>query len=82
MSSSIRAKTVHFDDRYLHVELSDRRIVSTPLDWYPELRAASIAQVSDWKLICRGTGIEWPAIDYQLSVQGMLAGIHGGRVAA
>ncbi|MFZ4580275.1 MAG: DUF2442 domain-containing protein [Myxococcota bacterium] len=82
MSSSPRAKAVHFDDRYLHVELVDRRIVSTPLDWYPELRRAPIAVVADYRLICRGTGIEWPSIDYQLSVEGMLLGVQAGARAA
>ena len=70
--NSFIGKSVHFDDKYLHVELNDGRIISTPLEWYPELRNASIAQLSEYAFICSGTGIEWPGIDYHLNIESML----------
>jgi hypothetical protein len=36
MSISIKGKSVHFDDRYLHVELEDDRIILTSMSWYKE----------------------------------------------
>ena len=36
MSILIKGKTVHFDDRYLHVELEDGRIILTPMSWYKD----------------------------------------------
>ena len=72
--SSLTGKNVTFDSRHLHVELSDGRIISTPMNWYPALQHATVEQVSHCKLICDNTGIEWPDIDYHLSIESMLAG--------
>uniref|UniRef100_UPI0040578A1D DUF2442 domain-containing protein n=1 Tax=Candidatus Electronema sp. TaxID=2698783 RepID=UPI0040578A1D len=72
MNTSVRGKSVHFDDRYLHVELEDERIISTPISWYKELQSASLFQLGKYKFICQGTGIEWPDIDYHLSIESML----------
>jgi hypothetical protein len=70
--NGLTAKQVHVDEQFLHVDLVDGRRISTPLDWYPELLNASIKQVKDYCLICDGTGIEWNALDYHLSVESML----------
>lgn len=70
--NSLKGKSLHFDDRYLHVELTDGRVISTPLDWYPQLQKASIKQLMNYRFICRGTGIEWENIDYHLSIESML----------
>ena len=72
MSSSIKGKKVFFDERYLHVELADGRIISTPLDWYPDLKKSTVVQLRNCNFICRGTGIEWPDIDYHLNIAAML----------
>lgn len=73
MPGNATGKAVHFDDRYLHVELDDGRVISTPLHWYPELQVATLRQVGNYTWICRGTGIEWPDLDFHLSIEGMLA---------
>jgi hypothetical protein len=79
--TSFKGKSVHFDDKYLHVELEDGRIISTPMDWYPELRKASLTQLGNYSFICRGTGVEWPDLDYHLSVEAMLAERRGTKAA-
>ena len=71
MNSSVKGKSVHFDEKYLHVELSDNRIISTPMEWYTQLQDASLSQLRNYRFICRGTGIEWPDIDYHLSIESM-----------
>jgi hypothetical protein len=81
MNSSIKGKSVHFDEQYLHVELSDKRIISTPMEWYPHLQNASLAQLRNYRFICKNTGIEWPDIDYHLSIESMLV-VSQGRKAA
>lgn len=68
----LKANAVHFTDRHLNIELNDGRIISTPLEWYPELHAATVRQLKNYTLICRGTGVEWPDLDYHLSVESML----------
>jgi hypothetical protein len=71
MNSSV-GKTVHADDQYLHVELQDGRMISTPIDWYPPLCEASLAALKRYQFICDGTGIEWEDLDYHLSIESML----------
>jgi hypothetical protein len=80
MSSSVRGNAVRFDERYLHVELEDGRIVSTPMAWYPTLQGARPPELANYQFICGGTGIEWPDLDYHLSVESML--LAKGRPAA
>lgn len=79
--SSLKGKAVHFDERYLHVELKDGRIISTPMSWYPDLQRATLAQLVQYRFICRGTGIEWPELDYHLSIAGMFAESRLGKAA-
>ena len=81
MSSSLKGKAAHFDERYLHVELADRRIISTPMEWYPQLQKASLEQLKNYRFICRGTGIEWRDIDYHLSIESMFATVEGRNAA-
>ena len=79
--STFAGKSVHFDDQYLRVELKDGRVISTPIKWYRELQKASLKQLSNHRFICRGTGIEWPELDYQLSIEGMIVGASQKKVA-
>jgi len=72
MNTSVEGKKVRFDDQYLHVELVDRRIISTPIRWYKELQNATFNQIANYRFICANTGIEWPDIDYHLSIESML----------
>jgi hypothetical protein len=75
MNTLTKGKTVHFDDKYLSVELEDGRVISTPMDWYRELQEAPFSQLKNHCFICQGTGIEWPDLDYQLSIESMLLAV-------
>lgn len=79
--SSLKGKAVHFDERYLHVELIDGRIISTPMHWYPDLQHASLKQLMNFRFICRGTGIEWPDLDYHLSIEAMFKDARQAKAA-
>jgi len=72
--SQPRAKSVLVSDDTLAVELIDGRFLSVPLAWYPRLTHASQAERENWQLIGGGEGIHWPAIEEDLSVEGLLAG--------
>jgi hypothetical protein len=74
--SSSRAKVNNISIRsdMLIVELTDGRILSVPLTWYPTLLQATAKQLRDWKTCGAGTGIHWPSLDYHLSVDGLLRG--------
>lgn len=58
----------------LVVELGDGRTVSAPLDWYPRLAEGRPAERRRWEFIGGGTGIHWPDLDEDISVEGLLAG--------
>ncbi|WP_409524021.1 DUF2442 domain-containing protein [Nitrincola sp. MINF-07-Sa-05] len=70
--NGLAGKQVHFDDHFLHVDLVDGRRISTPMSWYPELEQSPVKALRDYVFICDATGIEWPALDYQLSIAAML----------
>jgi hypothetical protein len=67
-------RNVRFEDARLIVELSDGRILGTPVRWYPRLAHATPAQRANWQLLAGGEGIHWPDVDEDLSLEGMLAG--------
>ncbi len=66
------AKSVRFDAEMMHVQLSDGREISVPLEWFPRLRDASEEQRSDWRLIGKGVGIHWEQLDEDVSVEALL----------
>ena len=68
----LRARSVEFTATELVVTLADGRSITTPLDWYPLLKAASSAQRSNFEVMAMG--IHWPDIDEDLSIAGMLKG--------
>src|ERR1035437_8571568 len=52
----------------LSVTLSDGRVVSVPLVWFPRLAGASTRERSEGELIGGGIGIHWEAVDEDISV--------------
>jgi hypothetical protein len=68
------AVSVAVTDDALAVELEDGRSISVPLAWYPRLLNGTAAERENWRLIGRGSGIHWPDLDEDVSVEGLLAG--------
>lgn len=66
---------VKFEASKMFVHLSDGREIGVPLEWFPRLREASSEQLHNWRLIGRGTGIHWPDVDEDISVEGLLRGV-------
>ncbi len=58
----------------LTAELSDGRTLTVPLDWFPRLIHATPAERSNWRLIGRGTGVHWPDLDEDISIEALIAG--------
>ncbi len=56
----------------LSVTLTDGRVVSVPLVWFPRLADASPRERSDWELIGGGIGIHWETVDEDISVASLL----------
>jgi len=70
-----RAMKVYFQKKFLCVVLDDGREVKVPLEFYPRLKHATPAQRKNYHLIGQGTGIHWPDIDEDLSIEGIVLGI-------
>ena len=73
------AKKVRVTRGALIVELHDGRIVSVPVEWYPRLAHGSMRERQQWELIGPGVGIHWPALDEDISVDGLLRGLPSGE---
>ncbi|MFG0317901.1 MAG: DUF2442 domain-containing protein [Planctomycetota bacterium JB042] len=69
-----RATTVTVTEEELTVSLRDGRRVSVPLTWFPRLLRAAETEREAWRLVGGGAGIQWPALDEDLSVAGLLRG--------
>lgn len=70
------AQEVKFTDDELIVSLVDGRTIMVPLVWFPRLASATVVQLRNYEILGDGEGIHWPAIDEDLSVEGLLLGIH------
>jgi hypothetical protein len=55
------------------VELSDGRTIGVPLAWFPRLLRAAAEQRDQVRISSRG--LHWDALDEDISVQGLLAGL-------
>ena len=77
-----RARHVEVKDEALIVELTDGRVISVPLVWYPRLWYGTPEERAHFEILGDGTIIHWPALDEDLSVRGLLAGKRSGESLA
>ena len=73
------AMTIEVTEDTLTAELSDGRVISVPLAWYPRLVHATPEERNNWELIGTGQGVHWPDLDEDLSIEGFLAGRKSGE---
>lgn len=73
------AQSVKITDDSLSVDLNDGRTIAVPLAWFPRLLHATKEERNNWRLIGKGHGIHWEAIDEDISVEGLLAGRPSGE---
>ena len=69
---TISAKSIHFDENTMWVELNDARILGVPLVWFPKLLHATQSELENYELSRRG--IHWDCLDEDISIDGLLAG--------
>jgi hypothetical protein len=81
-AADLRVKSVSIDEDRLSVELMDGRGISVPLAWYPRLFNATPTERNKWEIAGGGYGIHWPAIDEDLSTEGLLRGAPAPSTAA
>jgi Protein of unknown function (DUF2442) len=71
-SSEATAVEVRCTTDTLNVVLTDGRMISVPLVWFPRLLDATPKQRQEWELIGGGIGIHWESIDEDISVASLL----------
>jgi hypothetical protein len=69
-----RIIAVAVDEHALSADLADGRTITVPLAWYPRLLHATESERANWKISGGGYGIHWPALDEDLSSEGLLRG--------
>ena len=57
------------DEDFLTAKISDGRIVSIPIAWFPRLRKASKEQLQNFEISPANYGIHWPEVDEDISVK-------------
>jgi hypothetical protein len=55
------------------VELSDGRTIGVPLAWFPKLLNCTVDELEQVRISSRG--LHWDAMDEDISVAGLLAGL-------
>ena len=56
------AKSVDFDEAMMHVSLTDGRLISVPIIWFPLLREATSEQRSKYEIGGGGTSLHWTGV--------------------
>ena len=56
-------------ENLLTAKISDGRIVSIPIAWFPRLRKASKEQLQNFEISPANYGIHWPDVDEDISVR-------------
>jgi hypothetical protein len=74
-----RIQTVSVTEDTITAQLVDGRTISVPLAWSWRLSEATPEQRATFEIIGNGSGIRWPEIDEDISVEGMLHGIPARR---
>ena len=69
------AEAVKFDEEMMHVHLTDGRIISVPIIWFPLLYEATTEQRRTYEIDGGGISLYWPDIDEDLSIAGLMAGV-------
>ena len=74
-----RAEEVFVTEDALTAELEDGRTISVPIVWYPRLSYATQKERENWRMIGKGSGIHWPDLDEDISIENMLVGSPSGE---
>jgi hypothetical protein len=67
------AQSVEFTAETMQIYLTDGRILTVPLIWFPVLQAATPEQRARCRIGAGGRGLHWPDLDEDQSIAGFLA---------
>lgn len=70
---------VAISEDLLTVNLSDGRIISAPLAWYPRLLHSTPEERNNWRLTGSQEGIHWADLDEDISLKNLILGQPSGE---
>ena len=79
VNTEARIQSASVTDDTISAQLVDGRTISVPLTWSWRLSEATTEQRSRFEIIGSGSGIHWPEVDEDITVEGMLHGIPARR---
>lgn len=71
------AKEAWYENGMICISLEDKREIRFPVELNKKLCKATPEQLSNIEIICHGAGLQWPDLDEDLSVNGILEGRYG-----
>ena len=78
-TADVQARSVAISEATLTVCLADGRTIAVPLEWFPRLVHATMAERKNWRLIGKGEGLHWPDLDEDISIPDLLLGRRSGE---
>lgn len=63
-----KIKNIWFDEKRIYLKTTEGRVLSRPLEAYPELKEATMEQRSDFVIDEEGTSIRWEALDVDMHI--------------
>ena len=72
-----KAEKAWFENGMICLILTDKKEIRFPVYLNEKLRKASVEKVANIEIICDGTGLNWPDLDEDLSVIGIMEGRYG-----
>lgn len=79
VNTEARIQSASVTEDAISAQLVDGRTISVPLAWSWRLSEATPAQRARFEIIGTGSGIHWPEVDEDISVEVMLHGIPARR---
>ncbi|WP_426667750.1 DUF2442 domain-containing protein [Mucilaginibacter sp. McL0603] len=69
----ITITSVRFDNNNIVVEMSNGKIIETPIKSYPNLRKGTQEQINNYQIKGNGRWVHWDELDEDLSAEGFLS---------
>lgn len=72
-ADELSIQKLSISDDKITAEISDGRVVSIPIAWFPRLIKATPKQLKNVKISPAGYGVHWPDVDEDISIRSFVA---------